>query len=116
MTAAKKKATRKPRAKKADPFEQLLADRLSPLGRYRPIVGYLHANGTLSQYQTEHMAWLSFDRAVSTCFGSAARRLRGTHQVPGSDSPIVAILMLVMGGQNTVVWKHRFDLPEDLSI
>jgi len=103
------------RRRRPDPFRELLESRTALVGQYRPMVGYLHADGTVTKYATDAMAWYSFDRAVSTCFGSAARRLRGLHSFAAPDSPIVAILMMVLGGEGKTVWKHRIDLPEELT-
>lgn len=106
------KAKRKPRSA-SDPFEGLLAARAAEVGVYQPMCGYLHANGEVSQYATNGMTWLSFDRAVSSCFGSAARRFRGTHTVDAPSSPVVAILMLVLSN-GKIVWRHRVDIPEKI--
>lgn len=94
-------------------FKALIAARNAPLGQYQPQVGYLHEDGTVSAYRTESMAWLNFDRAVSTCFGSAARRFRGLHGHDTNGSPIVAILMMVQSNGKTV-WKHRVDIPAEV--
>jgi hypothetical protein len=101
---------RRPAKKQRDPFE-LLASHESEVGVYQPRCGYLHADGRVSQYATQNMTWLTFDRAVSSCFGSAARRFRGTHTVDAPSSPIVAILMMVLSN-GKIVWRHRVDIPE----
>jgi hypothetical protein len=97
-----------------DPFRDLIDGRMAVIGQYRPLVGYLHADGSVSQYATEHMAWYSFDRAVATCFGSAARRMRGSHSFNANNAPIVAILMVVMTGGGKTAWKHKIELPETI--
>lgn len=104
-------ATARKKSRKTDPFRDLLDSRESLLGQYRPMVGYLHADGTVTKYSTEMMGWYDFDRAVSSCFGSAARRFRGLKSFDAPNSPIVAVLMMVLGANGEVKWKQRIDVP-----
>lgn len=107
-----KKPTRKRRA--VDPFAAMLKAAQVPLtAEYRPMVGYLYANGDVQQFSSTTQAWFSFDRAVSSCFGSAAKRMRGTWDADFNQrGVIVAFVMLVVDGRNRIAWKQRVDIPE----
>lgn len=101
-------ATRKPDAA----FDRMVKQALKNPEIYAPIVGYLHADGTTSEYSHGDgygTPWLN--RAIATCFHSAARRMRGLHSYNSNQSPIVAILMVVQSA-GKIAWKDRLDIPE----
>lgn len=100
--------------KAADPFDKLLAQSMKPeFGHYRPIVGYLYSRGTVRRFSSDQTTWLSLDRAIATCFGSAAKRLRGTWDADYNRlGRVTAILMMVTDMQGAIIWKLQVELPE----
>lgn len=83
-------------------------------GHFQPCVGWLYASGDVRRYHPE-AEWLNLHRAISSCFGSVAKRMRGTwdadfHQL---GDPVTAILM-VLNERGDVVWKHRIDIPDEM--
>lgn len=110
---ARTKHSRPRRATRADVFTELLkAGMLSHTAEYRPMVGYLYSDGSVVNYSPQNAAWYSLDRAISTCFGSAARRMRGTWDAAYHKRGVVtAFLMMVIDSRNEIVWKARVDIP-----
>lgn len=101
-----------PMRKTDGPFDQMIQQAMRNPSIFVPIVGYLHKDGTTSEYTHGDgygPTWLN--RAIATCFGSAARRMRGLHSFGSNQSPIIAILMVVQS-DGKVVWKHRLDVPK----
>lgn len=113
---------RKPKAKRAnrpvDVFTALLeAASLPAIAEYRPMVGYLYSNGTVVNYSPVNTGWYSLDRAISSCFGSVARRLRGTWDAEyHRRGVVVAFVMMVVDSRNRPVWKETVRIPEDLGL
>lgn len=109
--------TKRPRPRRTtrpvDVFTELLkAGMLSHTAEYRPMVGYLYSDGSVVNYSPQNAAWYSLDRAISSCFGSAARRMRGTWDATyHKRGVVVAFLMMVIDSRNKVVWKARVDIP-----
>lgn len=97
----------------SDEFDALLEGPESPLEvTYRPIVGYVYEHGPIVRYFPEG-SWYNFGRAVSGCWGSLARRTRGTWDAEFNDrgEPIRALLV-VQRSNGTIAWKHAIDLRE----
>lgn len=101
----------------SDAFRALLkANDVPRLGEYRPMVGYLYSNGSVVSYNPMAMAWYSLDRAISSCFGSASRRLRGTWDAGfHKRGVVVACLMMVVDSRSRIAWRAKIDIPEELS-
>ena len=100
-----------PRAAPADPFAAL-ATVYGGHGMFSPRCGYLHANGHVEDYSPQN-TWMSMRRAVSACFGSVARRTRGSvwsESLGGYGKPVGALLAVV-DSRGTFVWKQRIDFP-----
>lgn len=97
-------------------FSALLkAGMLPQVGEYRPMVGYLYSDGSVVNYSPVATAWYSLDRAISTCFGSVARRLRGTWDAAHNGrGVVVSFLMMVVDSRNKIVWKAKVDIPENV--
>jgi hypothetical protein len=98
------------RKQKADPFAKLLTGaQLCKRADYKPVVGYLYTDGSVERFSSEQHAWFSMERALSTCFASAAKRVKGTHDHMRGE--IASILMVIVDGSGKPVWRHRIDLP-----
>lgn len=93
-------------------FRALLHDLPTRGVTYQPIVGYVFEHGPVVRYAPTTW-WYDFGRAVSTCWGSLARRCRGTWDAEFNErgEPVKALLMVVRG-DGSVAWKHTVDLQE----
>lgn len=101
-----------------DPFEVLLCQTHSQdveVGIFRPLVGYLYENGSVVRFSSD-MSWYSFDRCMSACFHSAAKRIKGTWEARVKKRGRVrAFLMMVVDNRGNIVWKHKVNVPPQLS-
>jgi hypothetical protein len=90
----------------------LEADGPTGRGYYQPIIGYIFERGPIVRYHPATW-WYDFGRAVSSCWGSLARRMRGTWDADLNErgEPIRALLV-VQRGDGSVAWKHVVDLRE----
>ena len=94
-------------------FAALLeANGLQGRGYFQPIIGYVFERGPIVRYHPSTW-WYDFGRAVSSCWGSLARRTRGTWDAEfnGRGDPIRALLAVVRG-DGSIAWKHTVDLRE----
>lgn len=98
----------------ADPFAQLTAE-FGGIGLYSPRIGYLYHDGSVQDYSPQNV-WISMRRAISSCFGSCARRTRGMVWSEARDGtgPPVAALLGVVDSRGRFVWKQRIDFPPEM--
>jgi hypothetical protein len=80
---------------------------------FHPCVGYLYEDGSVVRYNVTEAWTPHLHRAVASCFGSCARRMRGTWDAAYNKrgEPIAALLM-VTDSTNKIVWRQRVDFPK----
>ena len=93
---------------KRDPFDAL-GELYGEKGMYLSRCGYLHADGGVSDFAPT-TGWQHLHRAVASCFGSCARRMRGTWN---ASEPPIAALLAVVDWRGRYVWKQRINFPKE---
>lgn len=81
---------------------------------YHPRVRYTYADGMVDTFPHDPsaMAWYTFPRALSSVFGSIARRLRGTWFGTERRTDVVRATGEVVTSDGRVVWSRRFEFVE----